>query len=112
MNGRLFLAHRLIFELHHGRKPGLIDHINRDRSDNRIENLRECSTSQNLANMQMRPSSAAKNVSWNKRVQKWHTRVRKDNKVYCGGYHAELSSAIAEATEMRARLHGEFARHA
>lgn len=106
---RCYLAHRIIFEMHHGRPPAVIDHVNRHRFDNRIENLRECSFSENNHNRAPKKESAAKNVSFNKRIGKWYVRVRKDNKVYCGKYHACLEGAIAEANQLRLRLHGEFA---
>lgn len=49
--GKKFLAHRLAWLLYYGDWPtGNIDHINRDRSDNRIENLRDVSQSVNLLN--------------------------------------------------------------
>lgn len=41
MNGERFYVHRLIWKWHHNTEPDFIDHINRDRTDNRIENLRE-----------------------------------------------------------------------
>lgn len=42
IKGKQYKAHRLVFAYHHGRFPkDEIDHINRNRSDNRIENLRE-----------------------------------------------------------------------
>jgi len=44
-------AHRLVWILHHGQEPvGTIDHANRNRSDNRIENLRDVPLSRNLMN--------------------------------------------------------------
>ena len=48
--GSPYLAHRLAWYLHYGEQPGEIDHINRDRSDNRIENLRVVSRSENNFN--------------------------------------------------------------
>ena len=51
IKGRQYKAHRVAFALHNGRWPaGVIDHINGNRSDNRIENLREVSQAQNVAN--------------------------------------------------------------
>lgn len=44
------LLHRVIWLMHHGNDPDTIDHINRDRSDNRIENLRDVSLSLNHMN--------------------------------------------------------------
>ena len=52
LNGRLFKAHRVAWYLHHGADPGslLVDHINRNRSDNRICNLRLVDSRGNRAN--------------------------------------------------------------
>lgn len=54
IDGRLFTMkyHRAIWLWHHGYLPEMLDHINRNRTDNRIENLRPCTRSQNFANMQ------------------------------------------------------------
>jgi hypothetical protein len=60
INKKLHYAHRLIFMYHNGYFPEYIDHINRDRSDNRIENLRECDASQNLQNSSVRSDSTTK----------------------------------------------------
>ena len=51
VNKRQWLAHRLAWVLHYGEEPPrVIDHINRDKSDNRIENLRDGSNGINEMN--------------------------------------------------------------
>jgi hypothetical protein len=45
-----YLAHRLCWFLHHGQQPSIIDHINRNRSDNRIANLRCVTVSESQLN--------------------------------------------------------------
>ena len=53
LEGSCYRVHRLIWKWHHGTDPNdLIDHINRDRTDNRIENLREATSSENNQNNQ------------------------------------------------------------
>ena len=48
--GKWLSAHRVIWKMVHGVDPRTIDHINGDRSDNRLENLRSVSMSENLKN--------------------------------------------------------------
>jgi len=48
--GRVFLAHRVIWAMHYGEWPNVIDHINGDRSDNRIKNLRNVDQAINTRN--------------------------------------------------------------
>ena len=45
-----YRAHRIAWFLYHGEQPSIIDHINRDRADNRIANLRSVTQSQNVLN--------------------------------------------------------------
>jgi len=48
---KIMRYHRIIYEFHCGEIKGHIDHINGVKMDNRIENLRECTRSQNMGNM-------------------------------------------------------------
>lgn len=48
--GKYYREHRVIFFMHHGYWPELVDHIDRDISNNRIENLREASPKLNSRN--------------------------------------------------------------
>lgn len=51
IDGRGYKAHRLAWLYVHGRMPAdQLDHINRDKADNRIENLRECTHAENCMN--------------------------------------------------------------
>lgn len=60
IRGKNLYAHRAAFALAHGRWPGgEIDHINRDKSDNRIENLREVSHRENRMNTESCDLAAA-----------------------------------------------------
>lgn len=50
INGRSVVAHRVIWKLVYGVDPHEIDHINHDRADNRLANLRDVTRSENLKN--------------------------------------------------------------
>ena len=50
IDGVGYFVHRLIWKWHHGTDPQMIDHVNRDRSDNKIENLREADNRENQWN--------------------------------------------------------------
>lgn len=72
ITGKVYKAHRLAWIYIHGAHPeNLIDHINGNRSDNRISNLRQATTSQNLYNKRMYStnSSQVKGVHWYSRNQ-------------------------------------------
>lgn len=55
VDNHLIRAHRIIWAMQHGRWPKEVDHINRDKSDNRLSNLRETTRSHNNANRSKLP---------------------------------------------------------
>ena len=107
---RIHKAHRLIFMLHHGYLPKEIDHVNGDRADNRIQNLREVTRSQNQYNKSMqRNLSGHRGVSWHKKSNKWAVRVMKDERSHSFGYFDDLELAALVAEEARIKLFGGHA---
>jgi len=65
--GGYYKAHRLIYAFHHGRIKDQIDHINRIKDDNRIENLRDVTGSVNTMNtapLRSTNTSGVKGVSF------------------------------------------------
>ncbi len=113
IDGKLYLLHRLAWFYMHGVWPANdIDHINGDRHDNRIANLREATRAQNLLNKGKRANNTSgyKGVTWNKRRQKWVAQIARGGEHYGLGYFASAEEAYAAYVAAAARLHGEFAR--
>lgn len=107
------LAHRAAWLFVYGEDPdGEIDHINGDRSDNRIDNLRVATSSDNGCNKKLLPSnkSGYRGVSWNKEKRKWQARIQKNRKVHILGYFDDIEKARMAYLEASVRIHGEFAR--
>lgn len=111
--GTLLKCHRVVWFLHHGTVPPLIEHKDRNPSNNLITNLREATESQNRCNTPKHcdNTSGAKGVFWCKSTSKWMVKVCVNYKTYWGGRHADLETAIAVATELRNKLHGEYVNH-
>jgi hypothetical protein len=113
LNDKILKVHRLVFLLHYGYLPKYIDHINGNRSDNRIENLREATASQNCLNRSVQSNNKAniKNVSWHKRDKKWQVFVTVDKKSKYFGSFKDLELADLVAQEARDKFHKEYANH-
>ena len=114
VNKKKYKAHRIIFLLLNGYIPIFIDHINCIKHDNRIENLREASGSQNQYNTLKRKTNTSgyKNVYWEKSRNKWRVEIRIGNSKYkVVGRFNDLNDAVDAATKARENYHGNFARH-
>ena len=85
------------------------DHINRDQLDNRRENLRVCTRTQNQYNRGTWGVSPFRGVSWFKETEKWRAKITKGgHSIHIGYFYSERDAARAydlKATE----LFGEFA---
>jgi hypothetical protein len=110
-----YRVHRLIFLYHHGYlTDGLqMDHIDGNRTNNRIENLREVTKSQNKMNSKLAANntSGVKGVYWHKRIQKWTSNIRLNRKHIHLGYYDTIEEAVAVVIAARNEYHGEYARH-
>lgn len=87
---RVYVAHRLGFLMHYGDLPKELDHINGNRLDNRIVNLRSCSRSQNMRNIPSRGLSKYRGVNWHAKGKKWQSRIRiGGSRHHLGLFHSE-----------------------
>ena len=113
INKKSYMVHRLVFLIHHGRLPTMVDHINGIKNDNRIENLRECDMSQNCQNIKLKSNnkSGVKGVSWDKWTNQWRVTFKLNGKQQNIGRFDSLEEATLAANEARTKLHGEFAHY-
>jgi len=94
---KIYQAHRLAWLYVHGyMPPQQIDHINRDRSDNRLINLRLATHSLNNQNkkIQINNTSGFKGVSYDKKIKKWVSNIGINNKNNRIGRYENISDAI------------------
>lgn len=107
-NRKQILMHRLILRVSQNQ---FIDHINGDGLDNRKENLRITTHTQN--NMNKHKSwgfSKYKGVYWNKKENKWIAHLKKNSKrIFLKRFNSEIDAALAYDAKAR-ELFGEFAR--
>jgi len=118
VNGKTYALHRLIFLHQHGFLPEVVDHIDGNRFNNNIENLRAATQQQNCLNKRRKitSSSPCKNVhkasSANpKWKQNWVVSLTVDGKRRYIGSFEDLELADLVAQEARNKYHGQFARH-
>lgn len=93
LNGkpRLISVHRLVLQTFNPIDVYMeVDHINYERSDNRLENLRWCSPTQNKRNVRKPIGCSSKYIGVYKRGKKWHCGVRiNGKKIFCGSFNIE-----------------------
>ncbi|HCH9411448.1 homing endonuclease [Salmonella phage vaffelhjerte] len=111
IDGKPYYAHQLAFLYKKGYIPENIDHKDINPTNNVWDNLRESTESQNNANKSKysNNTSGYKNVSWNKRANKWQVSITKDRKTIYGGIFSDLKEAVETANELRFEYFGEFA---
>uniref|UniRef100_A0A6H1ZLU7 Putative homing endonuclease n=1 Tax=viral metagenome TaxID=1070528 RepID=A0A6H1ZLU7_9ZZZZ len=97
IDGTLYLSHRLVWMLHHGEFPKYeTDHINRNRTDNRIENLRDVKKFNNQRNAGTRADSVSgtRGVKWFAPTKKWTACIRFGGKQKNLGYYKDFCDAV------------------
>jgi len=112
INHKTYLTHRIIFMIHHGFLPKYIDHIDGNSLNNKIENLREATLSQNQYNSKIpkNNTSGVKGVNWDKDHSKWRARVIVNKKTMFVGLFKEIEEAAKAIKAFREKQHKDFAR--
>lgn len=108
-------AHILAWLYCYGVLPdGPLDHINGDRLDNRIENLRVVTKEQNQHNRKLNTNSGTgvKGVTRRNDTGRYQGKVMFMGKSYSAGVYTNLKDAEMAVKQLRAKLHGDYARDA
>lgn len=106
---KTWMAHRLAWLHVHGTWPSAdIDHINGNRSDNRIANLRDVSRSVNLQNKRHAQGASISGLlgaHWFSPTQAWYSRIMIGRKSHHLGYFKTAELAHAAYLDAKRRLH-------
>lgn len=110
-NGRAHKVHRLIFLYHHGYLPEVVDHIDGNPINNKIENLRAADSLKNSYNKKipLHNTSGVKGVHWHTQDKKWRVQFNVNGKSKYFGSYNDIDYAKFVAEAMRYKYHGEFA---
>ena len=105
--------HRLVAEAFYfveNFETQVIDHKDRNITNNVLLNLRPCSLRQNSYNCKIRSdnTSGYKGVSWNSRKKQWCVRMMINNRYRCLGYFGSKDKAHETYEKTAKQLHGEF----
>lgn len=108
VNDKVGKLHRFLMN------PGedlVIDHINRNRLDNRRDNLRICTQQENLFNksIQCNNTSGIQGVSWDKNRNKWLVHITVNRKQIHLGYFNTIEEAAEARRQAEIEYYGEFA---
>lgn len=107
--GKSYYAHRVVYKLLKNEEPDIIDHINGNPTDNRIENLRSVDNQTNLRNCKLFSTNTSGHVgvSWNKSNDKWVSYIWKDGIKTILGYYTDMDEAI----EVRKKVQQDIGFH-
>jgi hypothetical protein len=112
IDGKSYAAHRLAwFYVYKEFPKEQIDHINRIKDDNRIENLREATNAQNRANSKTNNKHEMKGVSYHPWIKNnpWEAKIRVNKKdIYLGCFPTKEAAHNAYIIAAK-RYHGDFA---
>ncbi len=106
---KMFLMHRVILQVDNSYQ---VDHVNHNTLDNRKENLRLATISENLRNRNKPKNnkSGYKGVSWKSRDKVWAAQIKIGGKsIYLGSYTTP-EDAYDAYKKAAIELHGEFAK--
>lgn len=100
--GRRFMAHRVVWFLVYGYWPEFVDHNDGDKLNNKADNLSDVSGSENQQN---REYSEITGGYFEKRVGKWHSRIKVNGRVFFLGFFDTKEECRAAYAKAKVKLH-------
>lgn len=110
VDGDLYLFHRIVWQWHYGDDPLFVDHINQDRNDNKIDNLRRVDKNSNCRH-QLLPknnTSGFFGIALNKDKGIWVAHISVNCKKITIGSSKDIKKAVLLYNEACNKYHGEF----
>lgn len=109
LDGSKYYEQHLAWLYVYGVWPDELDHRDRDRCFNAIDNLREATRTQNNFNREIATgSSGLKGAYWNDRDQYWYSKIQIGGQVKWLGTHGSSEEAHIAFMAAAQQLHGEF----
>lgn len=114
VSGHMMLMHRAIMTLEIGREllpTEEIDHINGNRLDNRVENLRICTRAENNKNQKKRKDNKAGIKGIRERKGRWQARIQTEGKSICLGSFSNKEKAQEAYRQAAKAQHKDYANY-
>lgn len=109
---KVYCFHRVAWAIHYGEWPEKeLDHINRNKKDNTIQNLRLCNRKENNWNVSLKKNNTSgyTGVFLHKKSGRWFSTIRTGTKRINLGYFDNIKDAVIARNNAVKKYHGEFA---
>jgi hypothetical protein len=95
--GNNWNAHRVVWKLVYDEEPEFVDHINGDRADNRLVNLRSVTQTENARNTKVKRhnTSGVSGVHWRTKDRRWAATIHDSGVLVRLGQYREFADAVA-----------------
>lgn len=109
LTGRMVLLHRIVWMMFNDSYPEQIDHIDRDRLNNRIDNLRAATNMTNQHNAGIRKDNTSGCAGVTSKNGRWQVRIQVNgNRLHLGTFNS-VDEAVAEYKRAKEIYHGQVA---
>ena len=106
INGKMVLVHRIIYYVYYGTFPEQIDHIDRDRLNNSIANLRSATNMTNQHNVKIRKDNSSGFVGVHARHGRYQARIQCNSKRIHLGTFDTIEEAYKAYQKAKEQYHG------